>query len=183
MKKGNMIIAGFVIFALFVTVMAILLPKHTTSQTGVMPTSDINETETSFLNSFSDLIPGNKKNEEEKTNEVLPTKTPSIPKKSTAEVVESELYYKDGNPINKNGDYLTYDSDNFQILYFSSDDSFLISILNSDFDKYQKEAEQELLEILRIEESKACALKIFTTTSRSVNEDKAGKSYPLSFCN
>ena len=50
------------------------------------------------------------------------------------------------NPkINERGDVTFVDRQNFQILYFSNENEFLISILDSPFEENRQEAEKEML--------------------------------------
>ncbi len=73
-------------------------------------------------------------------------------------------------------------SDDFSIEYYAKDNSFIITLLNNDVEKAQKEAEQEFLQSLGVSQDDACKLNVIIGVPFSVNENFAGGVYKLSFC-
>ena len=71
---------------------------------------------------------------------------------------------------------------NYSIVYFSVDQSFLITILAEPFNQNRTLAEQELLKHLGIAELDACKLTVSLGVPANVSEALAGKNYGLSFC-
>lgn len=102
--------------------------------------------------------------------------------KITISEVEMDNFYKKGEKINPQNDILIEKKDNFQIVYLSQFNKFLISILSSPFETARKEAEVEFLTTLGITEEEACLLNVSITTPFFANPDYAGKDFPLSFC-
>lgn len=92
------------------------------------------------------------------------------------------------NDITKSSQAILGDTDvieqneNFSIVYFTKDQSFLITILGSPAQQYRNAAEQELLNKLQIQETDACKLNVSLTVPASVNQSLAGQDYGLSFC-
>lgn len=73
-------------------------------------------------------------------------------------------------------------NENFSILYFKTDQSFLIVLNSEPLKQNGALAEQELLKFLNIYEIEACTLKVSLTVPAEVNNKIAGKNYGLSFC-
>ena len=71
---------------------------------------------------------------------------------------------------------------NYSIVYFSSDQSFLITILAEPAQQNRDLAEQALLTNLQISQSDACKLKVALTVPAGVSESLAGRDWGLSFC-
>jgi hypothetical protein len=70
----------------------------------------------------------------------------------------------------------------YHVFYITKEQFFFISIVSWPFDDYRLVAEADFLDKLGINEKEACNLKVYETTPAFANPDKAGKSYPLSFC-
>ncbi len=73
-------------------------------------------------------------------------------------------------------------NENFSIVYFSSDKSFIITILSQPLEQNRQLAEEEFLNKLQIQQTDACKLKVSLTVPASVNSQLAGQDYGLSFC-
>lgn len=87
------------------------------------------------------------------------------------------------NPARVAGDTTVIaENENYSIVYFTTDQSFLITILAEPVQASRDAAEQELLAKLNIQQSDACRLKIALTVPAGVDEQLAGKDYGLSFC-
>lgn len=84
--------------------------------------------------------------------------------------------------INKQGDSALVKTNNYELIYFPKNNSFLISILASPFERNRQLAEAELLRRLNISKEDACKLIIVTTTPAFVNANEAGQNFKLSFC-
>lgn len=66
--------------------------------------------------------------------------------------------------------------------YVPFDQSFFISILTPNFGEGREKAEEDLLKMLEINQQEACQLKIYIATPVSINEELAGRTFRLSFC-
>ncbi len=70
----------------------------------------------------------------------------------------------------------------YSIVYFSKDQSFLITILSEPAQENRDAAEQELLTKLQVSQSTACDLKVALTVPADVDEALSGQDWGLSFC-
>ncbi|MGA3054641.1 MAG: hypothetical protein ABSD63_10580 [Candidatus Korobacteraceae bacterium] len=70
----------------------------------------------------------------------------------------------------------------FMINYYASDPGFLISLTTGPFDAVRRKAEAAFLKNLDISKPDACKLPVTVSISRSVDAQRAGINYPLSFC-
>lgn len=96
--------------------------------------------------------------------------------------VEVKNPYKNAARVEA-GDYaLIKSTEDYHLLYFSTDSSFLITILNNPFNEVRGRAESDFLSALGITQSQACLLKVALTVPAFVNKDLAGTDYGLSFC-
>lgn len=88
------------------------------------------------------------------------------------------------NPVETNsfGDGLILKGNSYQIVYLKNSNNFLISILDSPFEKFKLVAEQEFLRLLGVSEIDACRLNVTVTTPAFANPAEAGGIYKLSFC-
>jgi hypothetical protein len=84
--------------------------------------------------------------------------------------------------IDKQGDLRIYENFSYDITYFPSNQSFLISISDSDIWTTRTIAERNFLEILGITKERSCSLLVTVAISRFANENAAGIDYGLSFC-
>lgn len=91
-------------------------------------------------------------------------------------------FFKTGKTVNKNGDVLITDNDQFQILYLKPFNQFLISILSPSYEEARIKAERQFLLSLGISMDEACRLNVRLNTPQFVNPELAGRDYPLSFC-
>lgn len=118
---------------------------------------------------------------------VLPTAFPTFKKPVGPTIPISDVnvnnFYNLNPKINERGDVTFVDRQNFQIIYFSKENEFLISVLGSPFEEKRQEAEKEFLKQLNIVEEKACQLKVVISTPTFANPNESGQNYRLSFCN
>lgn len=70
----------------------------------------------------------------------------------------------------------------YHLFYIPADELFAISITSYPFDEHLSVAEKMFLNTLAINETDACKLNVDITTPTFANPDKAGDTYPLSFC-
>ncbi len=78
--------------------------------------------------------------------------------------------------------YIIKDTENYNLLYTSNDNNFLITIYNSDIRNTRTIAENDLLKILKINKSQACKLYVSLIIPPIVNAEAAGIDYKLDFC-
>ena len=147
-----------------------------------------------LISAISFAIYKNQKNKNQTTNlkvtpiptSQLPTSYPVYqkPEGLTIEIsgVEINNIYNLNPQINERKDATFKTSDQYQLIYFSKENEFLISILASPFDQIRLIAEQDFLKILGINTNQACKLQVIISTPLYVNPNEAGKNYRLSFC-
>jgi hypothetical protein len=70
----------------------------------------------------------------------------------------------------------------YQILYHAPDRTFTLSLMSEPIGRIRLDAEDELLALLGITETEACALRVNVTVPISVNERYSGKNLGMSFC-
>lgn len=119
---------------------------------------------------------------------ILPTPSPTPRGEREAEKievtgVEINNFYDEETDINTRGDAMFVNTDKYQIVFFSNEQQFLISILDSPFDEVRKQAEKEFLKELGISRGEACTMNVLITTPGYANPENAGRNYRLSFCN
>jgi len=148
----------------------------------------------SILSVLAFVIIKNQKNINQINNSkvsVIPTSKPPTPyptyrkpEDSTMEIsgVKVNNFYNSNPVINEREDTTFKISDQYQLIYFSKENEFLISILASPFEKVRQTAEQSFLTELQITKNQACKLKANITTPYYVNPNESGKNYRLSFC-
>lgn len=116
----------------------------------------------------------------------LPTSSTSFQKPKGQKIVISGIevnnFYNKNPQINQREDVTFVDTSKFQILYFSQENEFLISIMDSPFETVRLEAERQFLKELGINEENACGLKVTISTPGFVNPEESGRNYKLSFC-
>lgn len=93
----------------------------------------------------------------------------------------NNVYRKELN-TNTRGDVLFGENKDYQILYFSKEKQFLISITGSPFSQKRELAEQYFLKTLGISQQEACQLKTIINTPSFANPAQSGTNYKLSFC-
>ncbi len=73
-------------------------------------------------------------------------------------------------------------SENFTILYYGGDSSFIIGIMTEPLGQVREEAEQYLKEILGITNEEMCKLNYTIGSSAYVNQTYGGENLGFSFC-
>lgn len=73
-------------------------------------------------------------------------------------------------------------SDEYHIVYFSEDKSFIISLVAEPIGQARRDAEQFLMQTLGLTQQQMCALKYEVLTTSSVNGQFAGDNLGFSFC-
>src|SRR3989344_8753208 len=84
--------------------------------------------------------------------------------------------------INPQGDTVYRETREYQIMYTTATDEYLITILGSPFTKYRQEAELVFLRLFTLSADEACALKVVVGTTQFSNPESANQVYGLSFC-
>lgn len=113
--------------------------------------------------------------ETQKNYDELPIATPqgNIPVKDFREnILES----------NSAGEMLLVDEKDYQIVYYSPDQSFLMTLYVLPILETQKKAEDALLRILKITKEEACRLKVSIGVPYQLDPNYIGVRLPLSFC-
>ncbi len=113
-----------------------------------------------------------------------PFPTPSFPQtpEITISGVEVKNFYQNAEEYSKQGDVQFSSIPQYNLVYLSKFNEFLISILSSPFEETRVLAEKDFIEKLGITEQEASKLTVTVTTSKAINPDFAGKKYRLSFC-
>ncbi len=113
-----------------------------------------------------------------------PFPTPSFPQtpEITISGVEVKNFYQNAEEYSKQGDVQFSSIPQYNLVYLSKFNEFLVSILSSPFEDTRVIAEKDFIEKLGITELEACKLTVTVTTPKSVNPEFAGKKYRLSFC-
>jgi hypothetical protein len=108
------------------------------------------------------------------TNSKLNISTP------TGEVQVSNITQ---NPVEKSTDAVAIaETSDYEIIYYSKDQAFLITLLSQPAQQARDKAEDALLKHLDIGIGDACKLTVSLTVPFDVDPDLAGKDYGLSFC-
>jgi hypothetical protein len=154
-----------------------------------------------FLNHSSKKTPGGVNTAPEENVDTYPkqpiidtTKEPEIPAPTQGEW-GMQIKTKDGGTISVNDFYkdsktIVYKdwgamlkvNPYYQILYFTIDQSFLISLLGGDLRVIRADAEKDLVNILGLTEKEACQLVVVVAVSNNASEKASGRDYNLSFC-
>lgn len=161
METRKLVVYGFIIFVLFIIAYLTYLIFFNKSQD--LPVEP-------QINSYPSYLP---------TPTII---RENLPEKITAAGVSVANFYKTADQVLPNRDVIIKDNNDLQFVYYSRGDYFLLSINNSPFEETRKKSEKELLDILKINESEACKLKIRIITPQWVNPDFADQDYPFSFC-
>jgi hypothetical protein len=85
-----------------------------------------------------------------------------------------ENLFQNGVIFKENSDY--------SMAFYPQDQSFIVTLLNSDIKTARNNAERDLLAALEIDEQVSCQLKVSVTVPYGVNADASGQEYGLSFC-
>lgn len=91
-------------------------------------------------------------------------------------------FYKIKINTNPRGDTLFSQSTDYQIMYFSKEEQFLISIMGSPFEEKRALAELNFTQVLGITQEEACKLNVIINTPSFANPEESGTNYKLSFC-
>jgi hypothetical protein len=70
----------------------------------------------------------------------------------------------------------------YEIIYYTGDSSFIITILSVPFDASRQAAEAAFLSSLGISKQDACKLSVYEGVPADVSDQYVGKQFPLSFC-
>ncbi len=73
-------------------------------------------------------------------------------------------------------------STEYHIVYFSQDQSFIISLISEPIGQARIDAEEFLLKTLGLNQQQLCKLKYNVLTTSSVNSEYAGENLGFSFC-
>ncbi|MFA5830290.1 MAG: hypothetical protein WC878_00495 [Candidatus Paceibacterota bacterium] len=104
-------------------------------------------------------------------------------KTKDGETISVNDFYRDSKTIvYKDWGAMLKVNPNYKLLYFTLDQSFLVTLIGGDLRTVRIEAEKELLNILGITEKEACRLIVATTVPFDVSERASGQDYGLSFC-
>ncbi|MDQ3008375.1 MAG: hypothetical protein M3Q81_02150 [bacterium] len=91
-------------------------------------------------------------------------------------------FYLGNKPRNSRGDVTLSETDEYSIIYFANEDSFLITITGANFSQVRDKAELDFISQLGINPDQACELKASITVPAYANPDLAGQPQELSFC-
>ncbi len=87
------------------------------------------------------------------------------------------------NPLSKTESSMELaDTNDYQIIYFQKEGSFLITLASQPATAARIKAETAFLSILNINKEQACKLTVALKIPYSVDENLAGPDYGLSFC-
>ncbi len=92
-------------------------------------------------------------------------------------------FYLSNPNVSEGGSIVVKQTQNYSILYASTDSSFWLVIIGTPFDKWREAAEQDFLSVLQINATDACKLKASSGIYYDATNSLSGKSFPLSFCN
>ena len=111
----------------------------------------------------------------------IPATNILIIQNSKGEAVTVKNFYE--HPIERFGeDAVVARSDEYEIVYYAKDKSFIVVIRNKPAQNARDAAEQAFLRALDISQKEACKLSVQLSVMGSVDLDLAGKDYGLSFC-
>lgn len=121
-----------------------------------------------------------------KLSTTTPTTFSVIEKKTSEKLnitdVSVNNFYKIKINTNPRGDTLFSQNIDYQIIYFSGEEQFLISIMGSPFEEKRALAESNFIQVLGISQEDACKLNVIINTPLFANPDESGVNYKLSFC-
>ncbi|MCX6735676.1 MAG: hypothetical protein NTZ13_01175 [Candidatus Parcubacteria bacterium] len=175
MNKKIFIILGNIVFLLFLIGGYFFwkLYSEQTPATVIIPAKEITNTEPKQANTIkTPEIPVQKPKEGEI----------SITAKDGGNMIVNDFFKSKKTTIYEEWGASLKEHPYYSVLYFTIDQSFLISLTGGDLKIARTDAEKELLQDLGITEEKACQLKVATTIPSNVNEKAAGRDYGLSFC-
>lgn len=102
-------------------------------------------------------------------------------KTKNSEAITLKNFYIDAVETTKD-DVIVRNNNYYTLAYFPVESSFLITLHDSNVRTARAVAELELIDILGLDNSGLCQLRIFITIPFDVNEAYSKKSYGLSFC-
>ena len=97
------------------------------------------------------------------------------------EVEIDDLYTEDSVLLSNNA-VLFSDQNNYSIMFFPDDASFIISIKDGNINEVRKRAEADFLSKTNITEQEACQLDVTLAVLWTADINAAGTGYGLSFC-
>lgn len=86
------------------------------------------------------------------------------------------------NVIDQQGDVLMKQAPSYDILYFSGDQSFLITLKDQNLQAARDAAEADLLQRLQVGRKEACKVQVIVGVPYDVSPQASGQDYNLSFC-
>ncbi len=114
--------------------------------------------------------------------------TSTLPQEPTIQIptpsgsVTVSNFYRNPVEVNSERDALIRKAEEYNILYFAADGSFLIRVAQAPFETSRRMGEEELIRILGIAREEACRLNVSVTVPVSIDAAYGGKVYDLSFC-
>lgn len=96
--------------------------------------------------------------------------------------IEVNNVYKNPAANLANNAVAVIENDNYITDFYPQDESFAISIQNSDLKTARAKAESDFLQALGITKEQACSLKVTLGVPYYVSPTASGKNYGLSFC-
>lgn len=119
------------------------------------------------------------------TGSIIPSDTPNYPYmdiQTSSGSVRIQDYFSIAISSNQYDVVLAQEIGKYQISVSPQDNRFQVIILGHPLDKYQLEAEQKLLSLLKVREVDACKLNVKLGVPYSVDERFAGQEFAMSFC-
>ena len=162
-----------ILLGIFLLILAVLLIALFLTNRKIGENSDNNQTKTQENQGQLSLDP---KNIPDSPSIVIPT--------SPSNGIEVNNFIKTAEKVEKYRVGLV-DSANYGIAYSLPDSTFYITISAADFKEFQalrKEAEQQFLSKLNINQQQACQLQVQINTLPTDEPEVDSKNFPLSFC-
>lgn len=116
------------------------------------------------------------------TNMPLPSGMDFSSEKMEVAGITINNIYKNNTGMNRDYDIQFFKNENYELVFLSHYQKFIITIVGSPFQMYIKPAEEEFIKALGISKEQACNLNVEIGTVIFANPDYAGKTYLLSFC-
>lgn len=85
-------------------------------------------------------------------------------------------------PINPQGDRILAETSTYRIAYLQQFQEFKIALTGQNFALSRREAEQEFLRIMGVNEPNACRLSVIEYVPNYVKNPQQGLEYPMSIC-
>lgn len=97
--------------------------------------------------------------------------------------VVMDNFVETASRVDEANDVFFVDTSEYEIVYLTPFQQFLITIKQTPFESNRIRAEADLLRTLNISEADACKLNVQITMPGFVDEAYTGRIFPLSFCN